>query len=55
MMMARFFSIAIFMHWIKRMGYGLGWKEVIVLTYGGLRGAIGISFSLIIANEEAYS
>lgn len=29
------------------------WIEVCALTYGGLRGAIGIAFTLILASNEA--
>ena len=31
------------------------WKEVYVLAYGGLRGAIGICFALIVAQDRFYS
>ncbi len=36
------------------MGYGLSWREVFVLTYGGLRGAVGIAFALIVSNDPHY-
>lgn len=29
------------------------WIEVFALTYGGLRGAVGIAFTLILASNEA--
>jgi NhaP-type Na+/H+ or K+/H+ antiporter len=54
MMLSRFGAIACFMGWLKKWGYGLTWKEVYVLAYGGLRGAIGISFALIVANDPAF-
>ncbi len=54
MMLSRFSAIACFFPWLKKWGYGLTWKEVYVLTYGGLRGAIGISFALIVANDPEY-
>lgn len=41
MILSRFGSIACFMSWLRKWGYGLTWKEVYVLAYGGLRGAIG--------------
>lgn len=44
MILSRFGSIACVMPWLKKWGYGLTWKEVYVLAYGGLRGAIGIFF-----------
>jgi NhaP-type Na+/H+ or K+/H+ antiporter len=36
-------------------GYGLSWKEVYVLAYGGLRGAIGICFALIVAQDSDFT
>ena len=48
---ARFLSISLFMGVLPNLGYGLTWREVYVLTYGGVRGAIGISFSLIVYND----
>lgn len=35
---------------LKQLGYGLRWIEVFALTYGGLRGAVGIAFTLILAS-----
>jgi NhaP-type Na+/H+ or K+/H+ antiporter len=55
MMVARFLSIVVFMPALKRSGYGLTMKDVYVLTYGGLRGAVGIAFSLIIASNNNFS
>lgn len=54
MTMARFLSIVIFMPTLRKSGYGLTMKEVYVLTYGGLRGAVGIAFSLIIASNDDF-
>jgi len=51
MTLARFISIAIFMPILRSEGYGLKWKEVGALTYGGLRGAVGIAFTLILAGN----
>lgn len=36
---------------LKRTGYGLNWKEGIVLSWGGLRGAIGLALSLTLASN----
>lgn len=55
MILARFGAIAVFIKWLKKFGYGLSWAEVYVLTYGGLRGAVGIAFAMIIANDKAFS
>ena len=68
MMIVRFSAIAIFMPILKRVAYGLTWVEVpliyllkefhplkvVVLAYGGLRGAIGIAFALIVANDSDF-
>jgi NhaP-type Na+/H+ or K+/H+ antiporter len=50
MMFARFISISLFMPKLRQLGYGLKWIEVVALTYGGLRGAVGIAFTLILAS-----
>lgn len=55
MTLARFLSITIFMWKLKYEGYGLKWTEVIALTHGGLRGAVGIAFTLILASNESLS
>ncbi|XP_054707117.1 sodium/hydrogen exchanger 10-like [Uloborus diversus] len=45
--------VALFYPVLKKSGYGLNWKESIVLTWGGLRGAIGLALSLmLISNPE---
>jgi len=54
MILARFLAIASFMRFLPKMGYGLNWREVIVLTYGGLRGAIGIAFAMIVAKDDEF-
>lgn len=51
MTFARFFSISIFMPKLKVEGYGLKWAQVAALTYGGLRGAVGIAFTLILSSN----
>ncbi len=52
MVLARFLAIGSFMPKLKTLGYGLHWNEVGALTYGGLRGAVGIAFTLILASNE---
>ncbi|GIY70155.1 hypothetical protein CDAR_176551, partial [Caerostris darwini] len=41
--------IAIFYPILKRTGYGLTWKESIILSWGGLRGAVGLALALMFA------
>lgn len=48
-MVARLGAMSIFMRFLQQLGYGLTWKEVFILAYGGLKGAIGISIALIVA------
>ena len=55
MVVARFLSISVFKPFLSSSGYGLTWKEIIVLTHSGLRGAIGIAFSLIVSHIEGIS
>jgi NhaP-type Na+/H+ or K+/H+ antiporter len=33
---------------LKRLGYGLSWKEATVMWYGGLRGAVGLAMALML-------
>ena len=53
MIVARWLSIRIFFSKLSKMGYGLNMKELIVSVYGGLRGAVGISFAMI-ANADPF-
>ena len=48
MMIARYLSIMIFFKPLKNNGYGFSHKDALVLTYGGVRGAVGIAFALIV-------
>ena len=41
--------IVMFFPWLRKSGYGLNWKETIILSWGGLRGAIGLALSLMLA------
>jgi NhaP-type Na+/H+ or K+/H+ antiporter len=34
---------------LKYFGYGLNWKEAVVLVWAGLRGAVALSLSLSVA------
>ena len=37
---------------LKRTGYGLTRKEMVVLIYGGLRGALGLCLSLMVGVDH---
>lgn len=44
--------VAVFLPFLRRLGYGLTWKESTILVYGGLRGAVGLVMSLIVEHSE---
>ena len=48
----RLLSLLLFMPFLANIGYGLMWSQLFVLTWGSLRGAIGITFALIVAKDE---
>lgn len=54
-LIARYLSILIFQPRLSNLGYGLQWKESLVIAYGGLKGAIGISFAMIVFEDAEYS
>ena len=37
---------------ISRIGYGLTWQNMIVMTWGGLRGAVGICLALDVYDNK---
>jgi hypothetical protein len=40
---------------LRKTGYGITKKELVVLVYGGLRGALGLCLSLIVGVDESLS
>lgn len=51
----RFVSILIFLPCMRKMGYGMTFKQVILCSYAGLRGAVGISLALMVFGEKKLS
>uniref|UniRef100_A0A7S3GFN4 Cyclic nucleotide-binding domain-containing protein n=1 Tax=Palpitomonas bilix TaxID=652834 RepID=A0A7S3GFN4_9EUKA len=47
----RALSILILYPLLRRTGYGLDWQGAVVLTWGGLRGAVGLILALIVLND----
>jgi len=41
-----------FLPFLTRSGYGLSTKEFYVMTWGGLRGALGLTLALLVATDE---
>ena len=44
----RFVCILMFWPCLRKMGYGMSFKQVILCTYAGLRGAVGLSLALMV-------
>jgi len=44
----RFFMILIFWPVLSRMGYGMSFNQVVLCSYAGLRGAVGMSLALMV-------
>lgn len=49
----RYITIMMFYPIMKRSGYGLNKKESIILTWGGLRGALGMTLALMVSYTPA--
>jgi NhaP-type Na+/H+ or K+/H+ antiporter len=47
----RFLSIIIFWPFLKSLGYGMTFSQVLLCSYAGLRGAVGLSLALIVSND----
>lgn len=47
--------VAVHFPWLRRMGYGLSFKEAVVLALAGLKGAIAITLSLLMYHNEELS
>jgi NhaP-type Na+/H+ or K+/H+ antiporter len=42
------------MPWLTRIGYGLQWRDMLVMMWGGLRGAVGLCLSLEVYYSEPF-
>lgn len=49
----RFAMIMLFYPAMKRLGYGLSKRESVILTWGGLRGALGMTLALMVSYTPA--
>jgi sodium/hydrogen exchanger 10/11 len=43
--------ISIFTPCLARLGYGIGWEMIAVMTWGGLRGAVGLILALVVEHS----
>jgi NhaP-type Na+/H+ or K+/H+ antiporter len=55
MNVARYIMINILLPLINKSGYPLGWRDCIILAWGGVRGALGLALALIIYRDNDYS
>ena len=53
LLIIRFLVNLMFWPILKRMGYGMTFKEVLLSTYAGLRGAVGMSLALMVVVEPS--
>ena len=37
---------------LTHIGYHIDWKQMIVITWGGLRGAVGLALALVVAQTS---
>ncbi|XP_076825235.1 sperm-specific sodium:proton exchanger-like [Clavelina lepadiformis] len=49
----RALSIFSFFPFMKRLGLDLSWRHVLVMTWGGLRGAVGLALAIYLRSYEA--
>ena len=54
-LIARYLSIICFHKPLSTLGYGLQWRETLVISFAGLKGAVAISFAMIIFESDRYS
>ena len=52
MIIVRAIMVLTFLPILKATGYGITKKEIVVLIYGGLRGALGLCLSLMVGVDE---
>ncbi|XP_033119377.1 sodium/hydrogen exchanger 10-like [Anneissia japonica] len=46
--------IAIFSPILARIGYGLSWRNAVVMAWGGLRGAVGLALALLVEQTDEF-
>lgn len=49
---SRAIVIILFSPFLTRLGYGLPWKDAVVMIWGGLRGAVGLALALQVALDH---
>lgn len=47
----RFVCIGLFYPCLSRLGYGFTIKEAVLVSYGGLRGAVGLALAMVVHDD----
>lgn len=50
---ARIFAIGLLYPFLKKSGYGINFKDAVVMWWGALRGALALALALIVAEEKS--
>jgi hypothetical protein len=48
----RFVGVFLFFPTLARGPYGINWRQAVLLSYGGLRGAVSLTLALVVSQEE---
>lgn len=48
----RFLAVLSMFAFLRKLGYGLSFKQLLVLAYGGLKGAVGLLLALVVDLEH---
>ena len=54
-LVSRFIVIGGLTPLLMHIGYSIDWKQIIVITWGGLRGAVGLALALVVAQTPEIS
>lgn len=52
LLIIRFICIFLFYPCLSRLGYGFTVNEAILVSYGGLRGAVGLCLAMVVHNDK---
>eukprot|EP00899_Mesostigma_viride_P014166 jgi/Mesvir1/22750/Mv14150-RA.1 len=50
----RALTIGVLFPLLARSGYGMNWKEALITTWSGLRGAVALALALVVEQEEGF-
>jgi NhaP-type Na+/H+ or K+/H+ antiporter len=50
----RFVTHLVILPLLRNTGYGFSWKDIVVSTYGALRGAVGLALALFLTNNPEF-